>query len=125
MNESKDIKKMSRRDLLEVLVLQSKKIDELQEELNKTSELLNTKQIMISEAGNIAEASLKLNKIFEVAQTSAEQYLESIKAIEEKQEKLRLELENKLKKKKKKKSTKKKKTDKTKTKLSTKSKTKN
>lgn len=124
MKNSIEIKKMSRRDLLEVLVLQSKKIDELQEELNKANELLNTKQITISEVGNIAEASLKLNRVFESAQASAEQYLESIKAIEEKQEKLRLELEQKLNQIKKKKNTKKKKNDKTKTKLSTKSKVK-
>jgi len=111
MIEQKDIKKMSRRDLLEILVLQSKKIDELQEKLDKTNELLNSKQIMVSEAGSIAEASLKLNKVFEVAQASADQYLESIKKIEEEQEKLRLKLERQLEKMK---ATKKKKAEKTK-----------
>lgn len=63
---------MSRKDLLQVLVLQSRKIDELQDELDKTNELLESKQIMISEAGNIAEASLKINKIFEVAQIAVD-----------------------------------------------------
>lgn len=83
MFETKNMKKMSRKDLLELLVLQSKKIDELQEELNKTKNLLVSKEIMISEAGSIAEASLKLNKIFDLAQQAADQYLDNIKRMEE------------------------------------------
>lgn len=82
MFNSKILKRMSRKDLLEILVLQSKKIDELTKELNKTKELLTTKQIIISESGSIAEASLKLNNIFETAQLAANQYLENIKRIE-------------------------------------------
>ena len=84
MNKEKSLKKLSKKDLLELLVMQSKKIDELEEKLNKTEELLNNKQILISECGSIAEASLKLNNIFEVAQESANQYLENIKRIEKK-----------------------------------------
>lgn len=114
MVEQKDIKRMSRRDLLELLVLQSKKIDELQLELDKAKELLESKQIMISDVGSIAEATLKLNNVFEVAQKAADQYLENIKRIECDQEKIRLKLEKDLEKKKKKKTTTKKKTDKTK-----------
>ena len=75
---------MSRKDLLELLVAQSKKIDELELELEQTKTLLNSKQIMISEAGSIAEASLRLNKIFELAQQAADQYLENIKNINNK-----------------------------------------
>ena len=89
MFEAKNIKKMSRKDLLELLVLQSKKIDELQEKLNKANDLLASKQIMISEAGSIAEASLKLNKIFELAQQAADQYLDNIKRIEEERGKIK------------------------------------
>lgn len=77
----KKTKRMSRKDLLELLVLQSKKIDTLQEELKKANKLLHDKQIIIAESGSIAEASLKLNKVFEVAQNAANQYLDSIKKI--------------------------------------------
>lgn len=76
---SYNLKRMSRQELLELLILQSKKIDELQSELDKTNELLNSKEIMIEESGSIAEASIKLNKIFEVAQQTADQYLENVK----------------------------------------------
>ena len=75
---------MSRKDLLELLVAQSKKIDELELELKQTKTLLNSKQIMISEAGSIAEASLRINKIFELAQQAADQYLDNIKTINDK-----------------------------------------
>lgn len=79
MWRTKEEKRMSKKELLELLVLQSQKIDELQEELNKTKEQLQDKQITISESGSIAEAALKLNKVFEVAQASADQYLKNIK----------------------------------------------
>ena len=84
MFKQTDVKKMSRKDLLELLVAQSKKIDELELELEQTKTLLNSKQIMISEAGSIAEASLRLNKIFELAQEAADQYLENIKNVNDK-----------------------------------------
>ena len=89
MSKTNDIRRMSKKDLLQLLVMQSKKIDELEEELDKVNKLLASKQIMISEAGSIAEASLKLNKIFESAQEAADQYLENIKQLNEnKKEKL-------------------------------------
>jgi len=77
--EEKNLKKMSRKELLELLVFISTKNDELQKELNETKEKLDRKEIIISEAGSIAEAALRLNNIFETAQKAADQYLESIK----------------------------------------------
>ena len=86
MFKEKDIRRMSRRDLLELLVLQSKKIDKLQEELDNANKLLESREILLSEVGSIAEASLKINKVFEVAQESANQYLDNIKRIEKEYE---------------------------------------
>lgn len=86
-NKEIGLKKMSKKDLLELLVIQSKKIDELQKELDQTRELLESRQIIIEEAGSIAEASLKLNNIFESAQKAADQYLDNIKKLEEKKNK--------------------------------------
>lgn len=77
----KDLKRMSRKDLLQVLLLQSKKIDKLEAKLKTANELLESKRISIDNAGSIAEASLKLNKVFEVAQLAADQYLENIKML--------------------------------------------
>lgn len=86
-NKEIGLKKMSKKDLLELLVIQSKKIDELQKELDQTRELLESRQIIIEEAGSIAEASLKLNNIFESAQKAADQYLDNIKKLEVKKNK--------------------------------------
>jgi len=82
MNKSKELKKMSRKDLLEILVLQSKKIDELTLELENANKVLKSRDILIKESGSIAEASLKLNKIFEIAQETADLYLDNIKKLE-------------------------------------------
>lgn len=82
MSKENSLKKMKRKDLLEILLLQYKKIEELQEELKEAKEKLNERQIILSEVGSIAEASLKLNKVFEVAQRAADDYIESIKKLD-------------------------------------------
>lgn len=41
----------------------------------------------LAKAGSIAEASLEINKIFEVAQKTADQYLENIYRLAEQQNK--------------------------------------
>lgn len=79
--KQKDLKRMSRKDLLQVLLLQSKKIDKLETKLKTANELLESKKIAIENVGSIAEASLKLNKVFESAQAAADQYLENIKML--------------------------------------------
>ena len=78
MNE-KRLRKISKKELLEILLSQAKRIEELENELEKTQKKLNTKKIIIEESGTLAEAALKLNNIFEVAQEAADQYLLNIK----------------------------------------------
>lgn len=72
--DDKKFRKISKKELLEILLVQAKRIEELETELVKTKEELHSKKIAINEAGSLAEASLKLNEIFEVAQKSIEQY---------------------------------------------------
>lgn len=78
MNDKK-LRKISKKELLEILLEQAKKIEELEKELEKTQKKLNSKRILVEEAGTLAEASLKLNNIFEIAQQSADQYLFNVK----------------------------------------------
>ena len=66
MLKKNSMKRMSKRELLELLVLLSKKNDELQKELDRVNEILNDKKIMISNAGSIA----------------ADQFLDNIKMLE-------------------------------------------
>lgn len=73
-----DLKKLSRMDLLELLIARSEEVEKLQALLKDAEEKLNQREIILKEAGSIAEASLRLNGIFEAAQSASRQYLDSI-----------------------------------------------
>lgn len=74
----KELQKLSRTELLELLLVQSRELDKKNQELESLRAQLQTRQIALSQAGNIAEAALRLNGIFEAAQAAADQYLESV-----------------------------------------------
>lgn len=76
---NKELKKLSRRQLLELMLAQSKRIDILEKELSHARMQLENRRIVAEEAGSIAEAALRLNGIFEAAQEAADQYLESVR----------------------------------------------
>lgn len=78
-NKENKLNKIGKKELLETLIAQQKRIEELETELEKTNKKLESKKIAIEEAGSIAKAALELNKIFEVAQKSADDYLENVK----------------------------------------------
>ena len=82
----KELKKLSRVDLLEMLVSQSKEIERLQALLDEANAKLDSRVIAISEAGSIANASLQLNSVFTAAEEAASQYLENIKLLSDQQE---------------------------------------
>ena len=84
----KELKKLSRAELLEMLIAQSKRADELQEKMEKAEAELNSRQLKVDEAGSIAEASLRLNGVFEAAQAASEQYLDNIRLLQERQEEI-------------------------------------
>ena len=74
----KQLRRLSRMELLEMLIQHSKEINRLQKELDEAHVLLKSKYIAIDNAGSIAEASLQLNGIFTAAQNAADQYLHNI-----------------------------------------------
>lgn len=59
------------------------RLDEKDERINKMREAVRVwradRRIELEEAGNIAEAALKLNKVFEAAQKAADQYLYNLR----------------------------------------------
>ena len=77
--DNKELRKLGRKDLLEIILAQTKRIEELETELKKTNSELNSKKIAIEESGSIAEAILKLSDIFNVAQTTADKYVNAAK----------------------------------------------
>ncbi|MDO4623362.1 MAG: hypothetical protein Q4B22_10465 [Eubacteriales bacterium] len=96
----KELRRLKRENLLALLVdsetANRELRQQLQEEREKNEELhrqLEDRQIKIEEAGNIADASLKVNRIFEEAQAAAKDYLDNIRSLEERKEKEFRELE--------------------------------
>ena len=74
-----ELRKLNRSELLQLLIEQTQRNENLEAELENVKKQLSDKEIRINEAGSLAEASLKLNGVFEAAQQAAEQYLENIK----------------------------------------------
>lgn len=76
---TKELQKLNRKQLLELMLEQSRRIDQLERQLTATQEELQNRRIVAREAGSIAEAALRLNNVFEAAQMAADQYLENIR----------------------------------------------
>ena len=91
----KELKKLSRMELLEILIDLSNENIELKNSVQELSYQLDNRNIMIGEVGSIAEASLKLNGVFEAAEAAASQYIENIKRISESQEEISKQVEAK------------------------------
>ena len=70
----KELRKLRRDDLLQILINQQKQIDALNEQLEQSKQALADRDIAIREAGTLAEAALKMNGVFEAAQNAAEEY---------------------------------------------------
>lgn len=83
-----ELRKLGRKELVEILLEQSKQIQELQNELEETRTALKEKVIKIDQAGSIAEAALSLNGVFEAAQEACRQYTDNISLLNERQEKI-------------------------------------
>ena len=75
----RELQKLKRVELLQLLVEQSRELDALRKELEETKKQLADRELHMQEAGSIAEASMQLNGVFEAAQRAADQYLESIR----------------------------------------------
>lgn len=78
---NKELRKLSRAELLKMLLEQSKEVERLKEELEYAQEELRSRKLEVKQAGSIAEAALQINKVFETAQKAADQYIENIHQI--------------------------------------------
>lgn len=90
----KELKKLSRIELLEILIELSNENAELTKKVEELSNQLESRDIMLNEAGSIAEASIKINEVFEAAQSAASQYVENIKRLSKSQSELCVAAEN-------------------------------
>ncbi len=80
-----ELRKLKRDELLQIMIAQSKRIAVLKKRLDAAEKKLASRELALQETGNIAEASLKLNKIFEDAQAAADQYLYNVKRMAQKE----------------------------------------
>ena len=74
----KDLKRLRRDELLEMLIAQSKRTEQLERELDEARAALQSRDIFLEETGSIAEAALRINGVFEAAQAAAQQYLDNM-----------------------------------------------
>lgn len=80
MAEEKELKKMNRVELIEIIYALQKSEEGLKQENAKLQEELADRTVRIAEAGSIAEAVVNLNDIFQKAQDTADQYIASVHA---------------------------------------------
>lgn len=75
----KELKKLNRYQLLELLLMQTERADRLQILWEQSERKLRDQEIKIASLGSIAEASLELQGIFQSAQQAADQYVNAAK----------------------------------------------
>ena len=78
----KELKRLSRGELLELLLVQTRETERLQQEVDMLREQLEDRKLRVNRAGSIAKAALEVNGVMEAAQAAANQYLENIKLVE-------------------------------------------
>jgi len=83
-----NLKHLSRLELLEILIEQGKQLEALEEKNSRLTEEnaslraeLDSRKIMLEEAGSIAKASLEISGVFEAAQKAADTYLENVQRL--------------------------------------------
>ena len=76
----KELKKLSKADLLSLLLTQSKEMDRLKEELAETRKQLEDRSILLEKSGSLADASLAIFHVLEDAQKAADLYLENVRS---------------------------------------------
>ena len=80
---SKELKKLNRRELVEVIYQLKKNEEQLRAQIAELEERLQDRRIHLSVAGSIAEAATDITGIFSAAQATADLYLYQIASMKE------------------------------------------
>lgn len=78
----RELKKLGRTELLELLLVQTKEVERLQIQLEEARQKLHDRYLQIQETGDLAHAVLAVNGVMEAAQAAARQYLDNISKME-------------------------------------------
>lgn len=79
--QRKDLKRLSRRELLELLLAETEELHRLRAENEQLQKELEERDYKLEKAGSIAMASLSLAGVFEAAQKAADAYLYNIRLL--------------------------------------------
>ena len=77
--KAKELKRLSRGDLLEMMLALSKENEQLRSENAALTKKLEQRELTVENAGSLAEAALQLSGVFEAAQAACEQYAENVR----------------------------------------------
>ena len=76
----KELRRLSRAELLDILYEQQKQYEASLAENRALQQKLDDRTLRISKAGSIADAAVQISGVLEAAQAAADQYLASVKA---------------------------------------------
>jgi hypothetical protein len=76
--DQKDLRRLRRTDLLELLLDLSRENEILRQENQELLQQLEDRRIVVENSGSLAEAALQLSGIFEAAQNACEQYIQNM-----------------------------------------------
>ena len=72
----KELRRLSRGELLEMLIAQAAENDQLKNRLEQAEAQLRDRKIAINNAGSLAEAALSLNGVFQAAEAAAQEQIQ-------------------------------------------------
>ena len=75
----KDLRRLNRYQLLELLVAQTERADQLEKRVEELEKQLNQRELKLENMGSIAEASLQIGGVFQAVQAATELYLSAAK----------------------------------------------
>ena len=77
--KDKDLKRLSRAELLELLIDKTRENEALHSQLDEALAQLNDRTLRIEKAGTMAEAALLVNGVLDAAQRAGQQYMENMR----------------------------------------------
>lgn len=76
---AKELKRLRRSDLLEMLLELRKENDDLRSQLAQAKKQLEDRNLEIEKSGSLAEAVVQMNGLFEATQAACEQYVDIVR----------------------------------------------
>ena len=80
---SKELKRLSRRELVDIIYQLKKEEQEKQEKIAALEAALAEKRLRIASAGSVAEAAAEITQLLSTAQATADLYLQEIASMKE------------------------------------------